>query len=92
MTIEQLYLFILTRLKDSPNDSYVAKLANSGLDRIAQKVGEEAVETIIAAKNEDKQKMVEESADVLFHTMILLAYKGITLSEIYQEFERRKKH
>lgn len=70
--------------------SYTASLFASGEDRIIQKVGEEAVEVIIAAKGQGKQRLIEETADLFYHTLVMLAEKGVTLEEV--ENELRKRH
>jgi len=91
MKLEELYEIIKNRRKLNPKGSYIAGLMDMGLDRIAQKVGEEAIEVIIAAKNFDKNKIVSESADLLFHLLILLESSGITLNDIYEELRSRNK-
>ena len=74
---------ILEERKSAPPDtSYVATLYAAGVDRIGKKVGEEAVEVVIAAKNDDRAELVWEVSDLLFHLMILLKHKGISLDEI----------
>lgn len=90
MTLEELYNSIISRKKEMPKGSYVAFLFRDGDDRIVQKVGEEAVEVVIAAKNTSKERIISEVADLLFHLLILLAAKDITLSDISNELERRK--
>lgn len=72
-------------------DSYVTSLFERGLDRIAQKVGEEAIETVIASKNDDRDDFIGEFSDLLFHMMVLLAEKNITMTQIVAKFEERKK-
>ncbi len=69
--------------------SYTASLFAKGEDRIVQKVGEEAVEVIIAAKGQGKERLVSESADLLYHLLVLWAEKGVTLAEVEAELERR---
>lgn len=64
------------------NHSYVSKLAKKGLDKVAQKVGEEAVETVIAAKNEDPESLNNEAADLVFHLLVLLRLKGSSLGNV----------
>ncbi len=71
-------------------DSYLAKLYERGVDRIGKKLGEEAVEVVIAAKNEDDAELVWESADLIFHILALLAYRNIPLSAIGDELLTRK--
>jgi len=91
MTLEELYSIIDTRKKDKPKGSYTASLMNAGEDRMIQKVGEEAVEVIIAAKNNDRRRTISESADLLYHLMVLLYEQNITLESIYDELEKRRK-
>jgi phosphoribosyl-ATP pyrophosphohydrolase len=76
--------------KTNPREgSYTASLFASGEDRIIQKVGEEAVEVIIAAKGQDKQRLIEETADLFYHTLVMLTEKGVTLEEVEEELKRR---
>ncbi len=91
MTLEELYKIIEDRKKTMPKDSYVASLIASGNDRVIQKVGEEATEVVIAAKNNDKSQIVTEMADLWFHTLLLLANFDIKPDEIVEELERRNK-
>jgi phosphoribosyl-ATP pyrophosphohydrolase len=70
--------------------SYVAALHASGLDAILKKIGEEATETILAAKGGDRAHLTRETADLLFHVLILLAAKGVPLSDVLAELERRE--
>ncbi len=87
--LEEVYQIIDDRKRNPREGSYVSGLFGKGLDKILKKVGEEAGETIIAAKNEDKNEIIYETADLLFHTLILLAYSGITTEDIYEELGRR---
>lgn len=89
MTLEELYQIIENRKKEMPKDSYIASLFRDGKDRVIQKVGEEAVEVVIAATSESKKRIVEETADLWFHTLILLANCNISVSDILQELEKR---
>lgn len=73
----------------SPDSSYVASLYAKGLDKILKKVGEEAVETIMAAKDGDNEHLVYEITDLWFHTLILLAHQNLTSEDILNELERR---
>lgn len=91
MTLEELYKIIEDRKKNMPEDSYVASLFRDGNDRIVQKVGEEATEVVIAAKNEGKERIIAEVADLWFHTLVLLANYDINLSEIQKELSKRNK-
>lgn len=70
-------------------DSYVASLYQRGTDAILKKVGEEATETIIAAKGEDAEALVREVADLWFHTLVLLAHRGLHPDAVLAELERR---
>lgn len=70
-------------------ESYINKLRNKGLNKIAQKVGEEGVETVIAALNETREDLINESSDLLFHLLVLLREKGISLDEIGENLEKR---
>lgn len=89
MTLEKLYKIIEDRKKNMPKDSYVASLFRDGNDRIVQKVGEEATEVVIAAKNNEKEKIVTEVADLLFHTLVLLSLFKIAPNEILDELRKR---
>jgi phosphoribosyl-ATP pyrophosphohydrolase len=89
-TLARLEATIAQRLTASPEESYVAKLHAKGLKKIAQKVGEEATETVIAALASDEQELVGEAADLLFHLMVLLAEKGVPLDSVLAELDRRE--
>ena len=81
---------ILEQRKGAESDSsYVASLYNKGLDAILKKVGEEATETVMAAKDGDKDKLVYEVADLWFHTMILLADQNLSADDVLAELARR---
>lgn len=90
MKLEELYSIIEERKKTLPKGSYTASLFQQGLDRIIQKVGEEAVEVIIAAKGREKNRIISETADLLYMIGVLLAAKNISLESIYKELESRK--
>lgn len=89
---------ILSRLSElleqrksaDPQSSYVAKLYHKGLDGILKKIGEEATETVIAAKNGDKEQVVYETADLWFHTLVLLAHQGLGPDDVLRELARRE--
>lgn len=91
MKISKLLEIINDRKLKMPKDSYVASLFRLGKDRIVQKVGEESVEVVIAAKNKNKKRIVSEVSDLIFHLLILLSLQGITLSDIEDELESRNK-
>ena len=78
-----------SRFAGKPEGSYVTKLIERGLDRMAQKVGEEGVETVIAAKNADDAALLGESADLLFHLMVLLRARGLSLAQVVRTLESR---
>ena len=89
-TLARLEATIKDRLGASPGESYVAKLGSEGAKGIAQKLGEEATEAVIAALTGDEIDFVGEAADVLFHLMVLLAHKGIPFDKVLAELERRE--
>ena len=88
----------LTRLEDTiaqrrradPETSYVASLSARGLPVIARKFGEEAVEAVVAALAEDREELVGEAADVLFHLLVMLAEKDVSLADVMAELDRRE--
>ena len=90
-TIQQLYDLIEQRKEKRPEGSYTTRLFNAGLDKIVKKLGEEAVETVIAAKNDSTERIVEETCDLLYHLLVTLVEKGVTLEEIRQELVKRRK-
>ncbi len=73
-----------------PSTSYVAKLLNAGPDAVLKKIGEEATETILAAKNGDKQHLIRETADLWFHSMIMLVQAGLRPADVIDELKRRE--
>lgn len=85
-SLEQL---IASRKKERPEDSYTTYLFDEGVDMIAQKVGEEAVETIIEAKNNDQDEFIGETSDLLYHLMVLLSEKNVSLMQVVEELEER---
>jgi phosphoribosyl-ATP pyrophosphohydrolase len=89
-TLFDLEKTIRQRRTADPAQSYVAKLTGRGRAKIAQKVGEEAVETVIAAMTSDKQGAIGESADLLFHLMVLLGDMDIPLDAVLDELDRRE--
>ena len=88
--LETLYATILTRRTGDPDASYVARLTAKGRAEIAQKVGEEAVETVIAAMNGDRADVIAESADLIFHLLVLWADAGIAPADVMAELDRRQ--
>jgi len=89
-TLSRLEATIALRRLASPDESYVAKLHAKGLPKIAQKLGEEATEAVIAALAGDEAELVGEAADLLFHLMVLLGAKGVTLEQVLNELDRRE--
>lgn len=82
---------IKTRKDELPGNSYTSKLFKQGENRIIQKVGEEAVEAVIAAKNNDRKEIINETADLLFHLLVMLNQKEISLNDVISELENRHK-
>ena len=89
-TLARLEATIAARRGADPDSSYVARLNARGLPKIAQKLGEEAVETVIAALGDDREAVIGESADLLFHLLVLLGVRDISLDEVLSELDRRE--
>ena len=87
--LERLYQTILARKAAPQPDSYVSKLLQGNVDRILKKVAEEAGEVIIAAKNQKRDEIIYETADLFFHTLLVLGYHDVTLNEVYRELGAR---
>jgi phosphoribosyl-ATP pyrophosphohydrolase len=87
--LHELYATILDRKNNPRTGSYTASLFAAGSDEIVKKVGEEAIEVIIAAKAQTDQRVVEESADLLYHLLVLLAMRDVTLAQVEAELEKR---
>jgi phosphoribosyl-ATP pyrophosphohydrolase len=87
--LSQLHQTLISRLDADASSSYVASLYGKGLDAILKKVGEEATETVMAAKDGDADKIIYEVADLWFHTMVLLAHQGLEPQQIIDELARR---
>lgn len=88
--LDRLFSIIKKRKGADPEQSYVARQFESGTTRIAQKVGEEAIETALAAVNQDRDEVILESADLLFHLMMLWADSDVEPADIYKELVRRE--
>ncbi len=82
---------LVSRRIEKPKGSYSTKLFKKGIDKIAQKLGEEAVETIIAAKNKKDSELIGETADLIYHMLVLLVEKEIPLDRVIQEMMLRSK-
>ncbi|RKQ63914.1 phosphoribosyl-ATP pyrophosphatase [Thermovibrio guaymasensis] len=89
--LKELYKVIEERKRELPEGSYTAELFKKGEDRILQKVGEEAIETILALKSGNKDEAVYEVSDLLYHLLVALVKKGIKLDDIGKELKRRMK-
>ena len=89
-TLNRLAELLEQRKSADPQSSYVAKLYAKGLDSILKKFGEEATETIIAAKNGDKEHLIYETADLWFHTLVMLAQVGLKPQDVLDELARRE--
>ncbi len=87
--LEQLAQTIEARKHADPASSYVARLYTQGLDAILKKIGEEATETVLAAKNGVPEELIHEVADLWFHTLVLIAHQGLQPSAVLAELERR---
>jgi phosphoribosyl-AMP cyclohydrolase / phosphoribosyl-ATP pyrophosphohydrolase len=88
--LNNLYELIDSRERERPEGSYTTYLFNSGLDKILKKVGEESAETIIAAKNEDRARLTAEVGDLIYHLLVLLVARGVSLDEIRAELASRR--
>lgn len=88
--LDRLSELLEQRKSADPQSSYVAKLYAKGLDSILKKVGEESAETIIAAKNGDKEHLIYETADLWFHTLVMLAHAGLKPQDVLDELARRE--
>jgi phosphoribosyl-ATP pyrophosphohydrolase/phosphoribosyl-AMP cyclohydrolase len=89
--LERIFEVIKERIRNPSEKSYVSRLTAKGEDAVLQKIGEEAVEIILAAKENKPKEITHEAADEIFHIMVLFAQKGILLSSIFEELERRHK-
>lgn len=88
--LSELFAVIQDRQRDPPEGSYTAKLLQEGMGRIAQKVIEEAGETAIAAVQDNKEDLPKEVADLLYHTLVLLAASGVTPNQVWEELRNRR--
>ncbi len=90
-TLDQLFSLIVHRQRERPDGSYTTYLFDKGLDKILKKVGEEATETVVAAKNESDEALVAEASDLIYHLLVLLVARGISLDQIRDELIARHK-
>jgi phosphoribosyl-ATP pyrophosphohydrolase len=89
--LNQLYEIITDRIRTKKEGSYTVKLLERGKPYVAQKVGEEASEVIVAALAETKERFISEVADLLYHLLVLMVLEGVRLEDVYEELRRRMK-
>ena len=89
--LQELYDVIMERISEKKEDSYTYSLHKKGLDEIMKKMGEEAIEVIIASKHQDKKDIIYETGDLIYHLLVLLVEKKIMLEEIFDELRSRRK-
>ncbi len=89
--LQELFSLIQDRKVNPKPDSYTTSLFDKGLPRIAQKVGEEGTEVVVAALSQANERLVEEIADLTYHTLVLMAAKDLTLEDIAEELKKRYK-
>jgi phosphoribosyl-AMP cyclohydrolase / phosphoribosyl-ATP pyrophosphohydrolase len=89
--LHELYEVIKSREQERPEGSYTTYLFDKGLDKILKKVGEESAETIIAAKNDDPKQLVSETADLLYHLLVMLVARDVNLDDVRKELAQRRK-
>ena len=87
--LSELERIVGSRLSERPDQSYTARLAASGTRRVAQKVGEEGVELALAAVGGDRDELLDEAADLVFHLLVLLGVKGVALADVVARLEAR---
>lgn len=87
--LPELFAVIQSRKQNPPPGSYTARLFTQGEDEILKKVGEEAMEVVLAGKGQSNRRLIEESADLLYHLLVLLAYRGLTWEDVEAELRRR---
>ncbi|SLN61662.1 Phosphoribosyl-ATP pyrophosphatase [Roseovarius albus] len=90
MTLDELEKIITERATASPEDSWTAKLLAKGPEKVAEKFGEEAIEAIIEAVKGDCEKLTSEAADVLFHLLVMLQSRGVSVADVMAELARRQ--
>ncbi len=91
MKINELFEIIQNRLTTNPEQSYTARLAAMGEDEVIKKVGEEAVEVVLAASRQGDARLISELADLTYHTLVLLATRGLKPDDVLEELEKRRK-
>lgn len=88
--LDELFGVILDRIENPKEDSYTNYLLDCGIDKILKKVGEECSETIIAAKNEDKNEIALETSDLIYHLLVMIAERGMKLEDVYEVLKGRR--
>ena len=91
MAINELYQTILERKNHPSESSYTSSLFAKGLPRMAQKVGEEGTEVVVAALSQENARLIEEIADLTYHVLVLMAAKGVAPEDVAKELEKRRK-
>jgi phosphoribosyl-ATP pyrophosphohydrolase len=89
MTLDELFEIVLARQANAPAGSYTARLLAAGADEVIKKVGEEAIEVVLAAKGQGDERLISEMADLYYHTLVLLAARGLTLGDVEAELTER---
>ena len=90
-TLETLYQILESRKAASPASSYTARLLDAGEDEIVKKIGEEAIEVLLAAKSQGEKRLIEEISDLTYHVLVLMVAKNISLEDIAKELNSRQK-
>ena len=90
MTLDDLFATILTRKNAAPDSSWTAQLLAKGPEKCAEKFGEEAIEAVIEAVKGDRDRLTSEAADVLFHLLVMLRSRDVTLADVMDELDRRQ--
>ncbi len=88
--IDELYEVVQARKNDPKDGSYTNYLFDKGIDKICKKIGEESTEVVIAAKNGSKSELVYETADLIYHLLVLLGEMDVTPTEVYEELKKRR--
>ena len=89
--LDEVYRVVVERVREMPEGSYTAELARRGIGYAARKLGEEAVETVVEALRGDREALVREAADLLYHLLVVLALSGVGLEEVWGELEARRR-
>lgn len=89
--LEEVFQVIQDRKENPKKESYVCSLFKKGEDKILEKVGEEAVEFILASKNSKREEIIYEAADLIFHLLVALSAKDVTLEDVFKELKRRRR-